>query len=376
MNVNAISARVSEIAALGLSELTKRQPMLVELIADIVNHETENGYLTMKEGNRALTVMPYWNSLMVYLKDAGFELLGNGHFSAAFKHRLLPQKVIKVGFKKEDSGAAYAAFCRMNQGKQGIPTIHDIQRHAGCYTVVLDELRPLVTTLWGDVNEHSEDESVVDQFNVVRGIISYDETFDGGVDPLLDDLAETAKEIRKFFDGIASFDMHSGNAMVDSNGHVIITDPVSFTDKAVDHARDDFMIDPEELLKEIEQLAELRMIERCRGRKAKRDPSGQFQKSRKVRARNRRKFNKIAKRGERELAQVKLQRHNEMRDEEQARLVMGTHHWKNCWARMANLDFAKLEQRVAANFREAERQAIAMGKPLAIDKILDGWFQG
>lgn len=376
MNVNAISARVSEIAALGLSELTKRQPMLVELIADIVNHETENGYLTMKEGNLPLTMMPYWNSLMVYLKDAGFELLGNGHFSAAFKHRLLPQKVIKVGFKKEDSGAAYAAFCRMNQGKQGIPTIHDIQRHAGCYTVVLDELRPLNTDTWGDFNEDSEDESVVDQFNVVRGIISYDETFYGGADPLIDALAETAKEIRKFFDGIASFDMHSGNAMVDSNGHVIITDPVSFTDKAVDHARDDFMIDPEELLKEIEQLAELRMIERCRERKAKRDPNGQFQMARKSRIKHRRKFKKVSKRHEREFVKFRLDDANHRRDEQQARLVMGTAHWKNCGARMFNLDFAKLEQRVAANFREAERLAIAMGKPLAIDKILDSLFQG
>lgn len=376
MNVNAISARVSEIAALGLSELAKRQLMLVELIADIVNHETENGYLTMEEGNCALTAMPYWNSLMVYLDDAGFELLGNGHFSAAFKHRLLPQKVIKVGFKKEDSGAAYAAFCRMNQGKQGIPTIHNIQRHAGCYTVVLDELRPLVTTIWGDVNENSEDESVVGQFNTVCGIISYNETFGGGDDPLIDDLAETAKEIRKFFDGIASFDMHSGNAMVDHNGHVIITDPVSFTDKAVDHAREDFMVDPEELLKEIEQLAELRMIERCRERRAKRDPKGQFQLARKSRIKHRRKFKRMSERQERQFVKFRLDGANHLRDEKQARLVMGTHHWKNCWARMVNTDFAKLEQRVAANFREAEHIAIAMGKPLAIDKILDNCFQG
>lgn len=376
MNVNAISARVSEIAALGLSELTKRQLMLVELIADIVNHETENGYLTMKAGNLPTTVMPYWNSLMVYLDDAGFELLGSGYFSAAFRHRLLPQKVIKVGFKKEDSGAAYAAFCRMNQGKQGIPTIHDIQRHAGCYTVVLDELRPLMPTVWGDVDENYEDENVVDQFNVVRGIISYNETFSGGADPLIDDLAETAKEIRKFFDGIASFDMHAGNAMVDSNGHVIITDPVSFTDKTVDHARDDFMIDPEELLKEIEQLAELRMIERCRERKAKRDLNGQFQMARKSLIKLRRKFKRKHGRHGRQFIKFHLDAANHRRDEKQARLVMGTHHWENCEAHMPTTNFAKLEQRVAANFRKAEHLAIAMGKPLAIDKILDNCFQG
>lgn len=372
MNVNAISARVSEIAALGLSELTKRQPMLVELIADIVNHETENGYLTMKEGNSALTVMPYWNSMMVYLKDAGFELLGNGHFSAAFKHRLLPQKVIKVGFKKEDSGAAYAAFCRMNQGKQGIPTIHDIKRHAGCYTVVLDELRPLRTTLWGDVNEGYEDESVVAQFDTVRGIISYDETFDGGADRLIDDLAETAKEIRKFFDGIASFDMHSGNAMVDSNGHVIITDPVSFTDKAIDHARDDFMIDPEELLKEIEQLAELRMIERSRERKAKRNPNGTFRFNLKQRQKRRKECKKAERLWKRDAAKRALQAHNR----DVALKELGRTLWMKAYFYLPNAKMVEMEAQVAAKVANRNHKAIALGQALDIDKELDAMFQG
>lgn len=57
-------------------------------------------------------------------------------------HELLPGRVIKVGFKKEDSGAAYVAFCRMHQGRVGIPNVYHVARHAGCYTVVLDELEP------------------------------------------------------------------------------------------------------------------------------------------------------------------------------------------------------------------------------------------
>lgn len=372
MNVNAISARVSEIAALGLSELTKRQLMLVELIANIVNHETENGYLTMREGNRAIEVMPYWDSLLVYLNDAGFELLGNGHFSAVFKHRLLPQKVIKVGFKKEDSGAAYAAFCRMNQGKQGIPTIYDIQRHAGCYTVVLDELRPLEIGLWGDVTEDSEDENVVDQFNTVCGIISYNEAFGGGADQLLDDLAETAKEIRKFFVGIASFDMHSGNAMVDHNGHVIITDPVSFTDKAVDHARDDFMIDPEELLKEIEQLAELRMIERCRERKAKRDPKGQFRLDLKQRQKRRKEYKKAERFWKRDAAKRALKAHNR----NVAFKELGSTLWMKAYFNLPDAKMVEMEAQVAAKVANRNHKAIALDQALDIDKELDAMFQG
>ena len=254
MNVNIISARVSEIAALGLSELTKRQLLLVELIADIVNHETENGCLTMEKSNRALIVMPYWNSLMIYLNDAGFELLGKGYFSAAFKHHLLPQKVIKVGFKKEDSGAAYAAFCRMNQGKQGIPVIHNIQRHAGCYTVVLDELRSIQTGKWGDVVDNHW---VNEQYDCARKVIQCglcQSNYEGFE---TDELAKTCAEIRKFFEGIADFDMHTGNAMIDKDDNLVITDPVSFTSAL---SGNEFHVDPDELLEEIKQIAVRKMI--------------------------------------------------------------------------------------------------------------------
>ncbi len=140
MNYTDMQERLDVIRNLPICELDKRQPLLAALIADIVNAETSDGDDT--DSDWGLERQDYWQTLKIKAKDAGFNLLGNGHFSAAFKHELLPGKVIKVGFKKEDSGAAYVAFCRMHQGRVGIPNVYHIARHAGCYTVVLDELEP------------------------------------------------------------------------------------------------------------------------------------------------------------------------------------------------------------------------------------------
>lgn len=273
------------IRELPTNELDKRQPKLVDLLAQIVNHETQDGTITAAAGNTALELMDYWQTLAEVLKDCGFERLGNGHFSAAYKHELLPGKVIKVGFKKEDSGAAYVAFCRMHQGRAGIPTVHDVQRHAGCYTVVLDELQEYLDT---------EGEGLVDQFRCVHYAI------DAGYskERLLDEdksytkytaLIESAIEIRKFFSGIARFDLHSGNVMVDSKGNLVITDPVSFS-----HDKEELPMDVEGLLAEVERVAQLRMIERCRARKARRDPNGNFQYLRRMRRRHRKAMAKRA----------------------------------------------------------------------------------
>lgn len=276
------------IRELPINELDNRQPMLVDLLAQIVNHETQDGTLTAAAGNTALECMSYWQTLREVTADLGFERLGNGHFSAAYKHELLPGKVIKVGFKKEDSGAAYVAFCRMHQGRAGIPTVHAVQRHAGCYTVVLDELQEFHRADGGGLG---------DQFDCVSWAI------DAGysMSKMLEEfpkctkytaLIESAIEIRKFFSGIAQFDIHSGNVMVDRTGNLVITDPVSFS-----HDKEELPMDVEGLLAEVERAAQLRMIERCRDRKARRDPNGNFQYFRRHNCKARRRHRKaMAKR--------------------------------------------------------------------------------
>ena len=262
-----LQAREDAIKALPIDRLGEREGMLVDLLVSIVDHETENGELTAKAGNAALERMDWWSTLHTYASSCGFKRLGNGHFSAAYSHPMLPGKVIKVGFKKEDSGAAYIAFCRMHQGRVGIPVIHDVQRHAGCYTVVMDHLQDARSA----VDEYPS--RAYTEYYVARHGVEYGELSDTKEAHEYTqrelDLAETAKEINKFFKGIARFDMHPGNIMLDKQGNIVITDPVSFSN---DQKATEFQIDPEQLLVEIEQVAKAAMIARCKARKAKRSP--------------------------------------------------------------------------------------------------------
>lgn len=302
------------IRNLPVERMNERQPMLVALVAAIVNSETQEGQLTAAKGNRSLEDMDYWQTLTERMRDVGFIKLGNGHFSAAYEHALLPGKVIKVGFKKEDSGAAYAAFCRMNQGREGIPTVYDIQRHAGCYTVVLDYLNPL--NYWCD----DESDKVRHHFKAAREIIEED-CFDAAEEyPISDGFIETCKDIRKFFLGIASFDCHSGNMMKDQMGRLIITDPVSFS--ADDKLKPgEFHCDPDGLIAEIEALRAQEAIDRCKARKARRDPKGDFQVARKARAKWRRKASKRAKRDAKVIAKMRMDDNEQHRAEPRARML-------------------------------------------------------
>lgn len=334
MNYTDMQERLDVIRNLPICELDKRQPLLVALIADIVNAETSDGDDT--DSDWGLERQDYWHTLRLKALDAGFSLLGNGHFSAAFKHALLPGKVIKVGFKKEDSGAAYVAFCRMHQGRVGIPNVYHVARHAGCYTVVLDELEPCQRRE-NDEHDHYADLA----YYFVEGEPDPEEHNEK-------DLAfiETCQMIRKFFYGIASFDMHSGNIMFTKDGKPVITDPVSFS---ADKGREPFSLEPEDLLAEIEQIAHDKMIERCKRNKAKRDRNGTFQ-------RNRRWANKQR----RERAKVRA-RHKKERERLNAEVL--------------KYDLAKVEERVLA-WQIGPGLVIQQGKPLPIDNYLQGRLMG
>ncbi|MCC3724458.1 hypothetical protein [Staphylococcus epidermidis] len=334
MNYTDMQARLDVIRNLPICELDKRQPLLVELIADIVNYETSDGDDT--DSDWGLERQDYWQTLKIKAKDAGFNLLGNGHFSAAFKHELLPGRVIKVGFKKEDSGAAYVAFCRMHQGRVGIPNVYHVARHAGCYTVVLDELEPCQRRE-NETHDHYADLA----YYFVEGE-SDPADYAEGDQPFI----ETCQMIRKFFYGIASFDMHSGNIMFTKDGKPVITDPVSFSQ---DREREPFSLEPEELLAEIEQIAHDKMIERCKRNKAKRDPNGTFRRDRKC-------LNKA--RRARAKAFARRQKEREKRD-----------------AEILKEGLAKVEERVLA-WQVGPGLAIQQGKPLPIDNYLQGRLMG
>ncbi len=338
MNYLDMQDRLDVIHHLPICELDKRQPLLVALIADIVNAETSNGDDT--DSDWSLESQDYWQTLKIKAKDAGFNLLGNGHFSAAFKHELLPGKVIKVGFKKEDSGAAYVAFCRMHQGRVGIPNVYHVARHAGCYTVVLDELEPCNRS-----GNHLHDHYADLAYYFVECDYAPEEHHQKDL-PFI----ETCQMIRDFFCGIASFDMHSGNIMFTKDGKPVITDPVSFS---ADRDREPFSLEPEELLAEIEQIAHAKMIERCKRNKAKRDPNGEMRIAR-------RKANK-----ERRARRKAHARWREEREREREQYHVDA----------LKADLASIEVRVLA-WQMGPGLAIQQGKPLPIDNYLQGRLMG
>lgn len=140
-------------------------------------------------------------------KRHGFERLGTGHFAVVFKHPKWPGIAFKCGLAKEDSGSAYAAWARANPGPH-VPRILFMARHSNMYFVVMPEYAGYYKKEDGPMY-------------AVQDVL-YGEGSDGS--PLQD----TAAAIRKFFDGVADFDLHGGNVMWDGD-NLVITDPVSFT---------------------------------------------------------------------------------------------------------------------------------------------------
>lgn len=363
---------LKDITHAGISELPSRGLALMNLIGDIVDYETDDGQITQAAGNTSLEGMDYWQTLQCILIDTHFERLGNGHFSAAYRHPLMPGKVFKVGFKKEDSGAAYVAFCRLHAGHEGIPVIHEVIRRNSCYIVLLDELVGL-----GSISIAPEDldalEFAVDfaVSLVEKGrkhtfsdtyIAEFKECYKFDVEGL----RESCLKIHEFFHGIARFDMHEGNMMVTKEGRLIITDPVSFTNDKVRKELDP-IVDVESLLKEVENVAVLNMIERCKRRKESRDPRGMFQRMRKDRA----EFRKEQRKRCREIvANRKAKRRIDM-------------DWRKCKGLLEahnKLDWCMPEVLFPVQAKpilRAHREAVIVGNiELPIDKLMQERFAG
>uniref|UniRef100_A0AAU7VGL0 Protein kinase n=1 Tax=Escherichia phage vB_EcoS_P1338 TaxID=3161150 RepID=A0AAU7VGL0_9CAUD len=367
MNYTDIQARLAIIKSLPISELDKRQTLLVALAADIVNGETSDGNDT--DGSNGLEYQDWWHTLGALMCDAGFRMLGNGHFSAAYSHEMLPGRVIKVGFKKEDSGAAYTAFCRMHQGRAGIPNVYHVARHAGCYTVVLDHLNSCDRYA---NDTHAKYASAAQEF-----IECYGSDADWYEEFVSREFIETCKMIREFFHGIASFDMHNGNIMFDDNDVPYITDPVSFSHDS--EREDGFPLDPDALIAEVEAIANERIIERCRNRKARRDLNGTFRINRKAnmkrRKRNRKHAERVAKRDRLHFMAIRRERGAIERNERRAEILMGSvrHDFR---LRNGNATVRKVDQVNGFKWQVADGLAIQAGAPLMIDKLIDAHLMG
>lgn len=367
-----IKTCIATIKHAPICDLGKRQQRLIELLVHIVNHETLDGTLTAQAGNKALERMDYWLSLNEYLKDAGFERLGNGHFSAAYKHAALPGKVFKVGFKKEDSGAAYVAFCRMHQGLPGIPVIHDVQRHAGCYTVIMDEMMSLYAASDKGIERVYEMHEMAEAG--VTGVkINVDDT--DTMDDWSAGLYRTGQLIHNFFKGIASFDMHEGNVMVDPvTGKVYITDPVSFSlDAGGDRkfGQDDWALDIKTIEKEREEILAAQLIERCKRRWKANEMRKAGAQSKRCKARR-----VSAKRFAKERSRERVSIMDNRIVNRIAALHMDAAHRDNVFRRhnWHNVDI--IQRWHVEAFRADNRGRIFAGLPLACDVELDKRFLG
>lgn len=161
--------------------------------------------------------LPGWKAFLERAQAAGFTWLGSGYFSAVFQHKSNPELALKFGFKKEDSGAAYAAWCRANKGRAAVPNVHLITRRAAGYVVVMDKYVPKEAAgTWS---------AVMDQLDGFKEILHGS----GYARSLSPEQSETARAIREFFHGLARFDLHGDNVMYcPRTEQLIITDPVSY----------------------------------------------------------------------------------------------------------------------------------------------------
>lgn len=294
----------------------------------------------------------------------GFTFLGAGYFSAAFTHSSCIFSAIKVGFKREDSGAAYAAYCRANQGKAGIPVIRDIQRHEDCYTVVMDRYRELPDGC------SSTAPSVM--FRAVREVIEYGVSINtafntadlGNCSATLEEcsqresylmnLLETATEIRAFFKGIAEFDCHDGNVMVNGTGELFITDPISFTTGIKGWDAIDNFLDVDAIRLE----NHIAMCKKRHERKANR--AAYLKGKRRAKAERERNWNE-----RRRMAPVRVMDDRIIR---KAMAFIPTD--IRC-----NMDVSYIWNR-ARKVRDADHENMMNNRPLLIDRKLDAMFMG
>jgi hypothetical protein len=162
---------------------------------------------------------PAFRPICRMMERMGWQFCGSGYYSAAFFKAGL---TVKVGFKPEDSALLYSAWCRANKGRAGVPVIHAIKSDGAAYVVLMDRLEAIA----GELTEGDStfDPQMWAEYESVR------ETINLGVDGWGKhmELCQTALAIREFFEGVANFDIHESNMMLDRDGNIIITDPVCF----------------------------------------------------------------------------------------------------------------------------------------------------
>lgn len=182
--------------------------------------------------------------------DDGWEELGQGHFSTIFQHKDFPDHVIKLNKREGDCWPIYAKYCVDNVNNEKVnkhlPAIHKfIRLKNNKFIAVLDKLEEVAESDGSDMADaFCSIEEVLDVYCGLNTFEPYEwygcaEYFkvDEGYEAVRiahieaeernTELYRTAKTIRDELCDYCDIDIHLGNFMLDKNGVVIITDPVS-----------------------------------------------------------------------------------------------------------------------------------------------------
>lgn len=152
-----------------------------------------------------------FGELTAELERFGVKFIGAGNFSMVFSHPALGGKVVKVcADALEDCGAIYLAWARQNaKHYKHLPVVHhlEVSPDKRIYFAVLDRYEMTVNEAHCDSTQRAE-------FNS-----RYDNTTPIG---------KALAAINDFHTGWCGTDCHGENVMVDSNGQLVITDPLSY----------------------------------------------------------------------------------------------------------------------------------------------------
>lgn len=168
--------------------------------------------------------------------NLGLRRLGSGAFSECFEVIGCSDKVVKIGFRKEDAYSAYIAYCRQHQGEEGIPNIHFVSQLAnGMLFTVLDRLLNETP----HYSKSKVEDFIMDRLDYhglsTNGNYNIPKVFRKCYKGDFKALQKTIDDIIVFFKDIARIDLHRGNYMFTQDGKVVITDPVSYTADYLKH---------------------------------------------------------------------------------------------------------------------------------------------
>ncbi len=160
-----------------------------------------------------------FDSLRESMEESGCSFLGSGNFSSAWHHPELGSKVVKLcAHATTDCGAIYLAWARRNAGRKHIPRVHHLEvLHGGMvYFAILDKMEKME---WDSPQRAMYDEW---SRNGWKGS-SYNYSTDAHKE-----FARTVEDIFDFHRGWCGTDLHDENVMVNPDGELVITDPLSY----------------------------------------------------------------------------------------------------------------------------------------------------